>query len=78
MRRPNIGRNAKSILNSKLNSLTLNMNLFYGKLPIGVDKEVIQNTYIHRANLEYEFDLEKKQGRGLILEKEKDEDCFFA
>lgn len=78
LRRPNIGRNAKSILNSKLNSLTLNMNLFYGKLPIGVDKEVIQNTYIHRANLEYEFDLEKKQGRGLILEKEKDEDCFFA
>ena len=54
------------------------MNLFYGKLPIGVDKEVIQNTYIHRTNLEYEFDLEKKQGRGLILEKEKDEDCFFA
>lgn len=75
---PHIGPVVKSILRAKLTSMTLSLNLFYGRYPEGVDRTTITGTDIHRANLVYEFDSEKMKGRGLVLEKKKDEDCFIC
>lgn len=74
---PHIGPVVKSILRAKMMSMTLSLNLFYGRYPEGVDRATVTGTDIHRANLVYEFDSKKMKGRGLILEKKKDEDCFM-
>lgn len=73
-----IGREVKAIVSAKLDELTLSINLFYGKYPLGVDKNPICDTQIHRANLKYEFYPEMKKGRGLLLNEKKDEECFFC
>lgn len=77
IKEPHIGRAIKSILNSKIISLTLSLNLFYGKYPEGVDKARIEGTNVHRANLFYEFSPVTMSGRGLLLEKQEDEVCFL-
>lgn len=74
---PYMYREVKSVLNSKLNSLTLSMNLYNGKCPEGVDGSTIDNTMIHRCRLQYEFDKSKGQGRGLLTELLEDEDYFL-
>lgn len=70
---PHVGTVIKSILRSKMTSMTMSLNMFYGKYPDGVDKTTVTGTDIHRANLVYEFDSENVKGRGLILDKKKDE-----
>lgn len=77
IKEPHIGRVIKSILNAKMTSLTLSLNLFYGRYPEGVDKTLISKTNIHRACLSYEFDPTTLSGRGLLLKKPEDEVCFL-
>ncbi len=82
MKKEHIGRPIKELISTKLNALTININL-YGKLPDGVDISTIGESErakiceIHRARLVYDFDSEKSGGRGLLLNKVHDEDCFL-
>ncbi|MBQ8802544.1 MAG: CRISPR-associated helicase Cas3' [Tyzzerella sp.] len=75
---PHIGKDMKSMLNNKLNDMTLSLNL-YGKFPDGVDVTVIgqkdgcRQSGIHRARLQYEFDTLSGRGRGLLLNVKEDE-----
>ena len=76
LQKHHIGREAKGILNSKLDSLTMSMNL-YGKFPDGVDHDTIDGTHIYRASLKYEFDKVKGNGQGLILDNIDDENFIL-
>lgn len=76
LHKSHIGKEVKGLLNSKLNSLTLSLNL-YGKHPQGGDIKLIGGTYIYRASLKYDFDIETGCGKGLLLNNIDDEDFFF-
>lgn len=75
---PHIGKEMKSMLNNKLNNMTLSLNL-YGKFPDGVDVATIgqksnhSQNGIHRAQLQYEFDMQSGRGCGLLLNVKEDE-----
>lgn len=72
-----ISRGVKDVLRSKLEALTLSLNLFH-KYPEGVDRaSVLQDIQIHRANMLYEFHKESGTGRGLILKSIYEESFIF-
>lgn len=74
---PHMERGAKAILRAKLYSLTVGMDLRFGKIPQGVDRNPIKGSDIHRTQLKYEFDSELLKGRGLLLDQLEDE-YYFA
>lgn len=63
LKKPNMSREARSLIKSKLENLTLSLNL-YQKFPAEVDRTTIglsenrKITDIHRAQYNYEFDIE--------------------
>lgn len=75
--RANIGREVKNVLRSKLEDLTLSLNLYH-KYPEGVDRAPVgQDIRIHRADLQYKFDETTGKGCGLILKSRNEESLFF-
>lgn len=70
-----LGQEAKAILNSKLNELTLSVTLYNRGSWIGIDKDVIKNTDIHRSMYEYVFD--ENTGKGIGLSRKTMEDDFM-
>ena len=70
LKKPNMSREARSLIKSKLENLTLSLNL-YQKFPAEVDRTTIglsenrKITDIHRAQYNYEFDIESGKGRGI-------------
>lgn len=75
---PGIHSGVRKILKSKLESITLNINLrnkhFY---PNGVDYDTIKKSSdIHRANLKYDFDETTGRGAGMFLDILEDEVLF--
>lgn len=77
-----IGREMKSLISTRLNASTININIYYGKMPEGVDTSTIGEKdgrkvcNIHRARLFYDFDSAVCRGKGLLLNKVEDEECF--
>ncbi len=72
---PGIHSGVRKILKTKLESITLNVNVrnrnFY---PKGIDRGTIKvGMDIHRANLKYDFDEETGRGMGLLLDVLEDE-----
>ncbi|MFA4034670.1 CRISPR-associated helicase Cas3' [Blautia stercoris] len=80
--KPNIGRETRSLIKSKLQDLTLSLPI-YQKFPEKVDKKIIGNGRkrkvmdIHRATYKYEFDFENGKGMGLIMQEELETDGEF-
>lgn len=75
LKHSNIGKEGRAIIHSKLNLLTLNLNIYH-KYPEHVDRSTINGTDIHRSRLKYEFDPYKCSGRGLLPEEERQE-CYI-
>lgn len=75
LKHSNIGKEGRAIIHSKLNLLTLNLNIYH-KYPKHVDRNTINGTDIHRSRLKYEFDPYKCSGRGLLPEEERQE-CYI-
>lgn len=75
LKHSNIGKEGRAIIHSKLNLLTLNLNIYH-KYPEHVDRNTINGTDIHRSRLKYEFDPYKCSGRGLLPEEERQE-CYI-
>lgn len=75
LKHSNIGKEGRAIIHSKLNLLTLNLNIYH-KYPEHVDRNTINGTNIHRSSLKYEFDPYKCSGRGLLPEEERQE-CYI-
>ena len=77
--KPNIGRETRSLIKSKLQDLTLSLPI-YQKFPEKVDKKTIGNGRkrkvmdIHRATYKYEFEFETGKGMGLIMQEELETD----
>ena len=72
---PGIHSGVRKILKTKLESITLNVNVrsrnYY---PKGIDRGTIKvGMDIHRANLQYDFDEETGRGMGLLLDVLEDE-----
>lgn len=76
LKHSNIGKEGRAIIHSKLNLLTLNLNIYH-KYPEHVDRSTINGTDIHRSRLKYEFDPYKCSGRGLLPEEERQECCIL-
>lgn len=76
LKHSNIGKEGRAIIHSKLNLLTLNLNIYH-KYPKHVDRNTINGTNIHRSSLKYEFDPYKCSGRGLLPEEERQECCIL-
>lgn len=80
--KPNIGRETRSLIKSKLQDLTLSLPI-YQKFPEKVDKKIIGNGRkrkvmdIHRATYKYEFEFETGKGMGLIMQEELETDGEF-
>lgn len=80
--KPNIGRETRSLIKSKLQDLTLSLPI-YQKFPEKVDKKTIGNGRkrkvmdIHRATYKYEFDFENGKSMGLIMQEELETDGEF-
>ena len=80
--KPNIGRETRSLIKSKLQDLTLSLPI-YQKFPEKVDKKTIGNGRkrkvmdIHRATYKYEFEFETGKGMGLIMQEELETDGEF-
>ncbi|WP_235395312.1 CRISPR-associated helicase Cas3' [Faecalicatena contorta] len=78
---PHVSREIKSVFTSKLNSLTLNLNLYSHIKDVDVDT-IGQNGKkkicdIHRARMKYEFDINTGRGRGLLLNEKEEEDFIL-
>lgn len=74
---PNLHKGVRKILRTKLESITLNVNLINGKYyPTGIDVTTIETLDIHRACLKYDFDEEKGRGLGLLLNMPEEEVYF--
>ena len=77
LKKPNMSREARSLIKSKLENLTLSLNL-YQKFPAEVDRTTIglsenrKITDIHRAQYNYEFDIESGKGRGILFDEKLD------
>ena len=80
--KPNIGRETRSLIKSKLQDLTLSLPI-YQKFPEKVDKKIIGNGRkrkvmdIHRSTYKYEFEFETGKGMGLIMQEELETDGEF-
>ena len=76
---PGVHSGVRKILKSKLESITLNLNIRNKHCyPNGVDYDTIKKSLdIHRANLKYDFDETKGRGIGMLLDVLEDE-VFFV
>lgn len=83
LKKPNMSREARSLIKSKLENLTLSLNL-YQKFPAEVDRTTIglsenrKITDIHRAQYNYEFDIESGKGRGILFDEQLELDGVFV
>ena len=83
LKKPNMSREARSLIKSKLENLTLSLNL-YQKFPAEVDRTTIGSsenrkiTDIHRAQYNYEFDIESGKGRGILFDEQLELDGIFV
>lgn len=83
LKKPNMSREARSLIKSKLENLTLSLNL-YQKFPAEVDRTTIglsenrKITDIHRAQYNYEFDIERGKGRGILFDEQLELDGIFV
>ena len=83
LKKPNMSREARSLIKSKLENLTLSLNL-YQKFPEEVDRTTIglsenrKITDIHRAQYNYEFDIESGKGRGILFDEQLELDGIFV
>ena len=83
LKKPNMSREARSLIKSKLENLTLSLNL-YQKFPAEVDRTTIglsenrKITDIHRAPYNYEFDIESGKGRGILFDEQLELDGIFV
>ena len=83
LKKPNMSREARSLIKSKLEILTLSLNL-YQKFPAEVDRTTIglsenrKITDIHRAQYNYEFDIESGKGRGILFDEQLELDGIFV
>lgn len=83
LKKPNMSREARSLIKSKLENLTLSLNL-YQKFPAEVDRTTIglsenrKITGIHRAQYNYEFDIESGKGRGILFDEQLELDGIFV
>lgn len=83
LKKPNMSREARSLIKSKLENLTLSLNL-YQKFPAEVDRTTIglsenrKITDIHRAQYNYEFDIESGKGRGILFNEQLELDGIFV
>lgn len=83
LKKPNMSREARSLIKSKLENLTLSLNL-YQKFPAEVDRTIIglsenrKITDIHRAQYNYEFDIESGKGRGILFDEQLELDGIFV
>lgn len=83
LKKPNMSREARSLIKSKLENLTLSLNL-YQKFPAEVDRTTIglsenrKITDIHRAQYNYEFDIESGKGRGILFDEQLELDGIFV
>ena len=83
LKKPNMSREARSLIKSKLENLTLGLNL-YQKFPAEVDRTTIglsenrKITDIHRAQYNYEFDIESGKGRGILFDEQLELDGIFV
>ena len=83
LKEPNMSREARSLIKSKLENLTLSLNL-YQKFPAEVDRTTIglsenrKITDIHRAQYNYEFDIESGKGRGILFDEQLELDGIFV
>lgn len=74
---PNLHKGVRKILKTRLEAITLNVNLINGNAyPAGIDKSTISTLDIHRACLKYDFDEETGRGQGLLLDTPEEEDYF--
>lgn len=83
LKKPNMSREARSLIKTKLENLTLSLNL-YQKFPAEVDRTTIglsenrKITDIHRAQYNYEFDIESGKGRGILFDEQLELDGIFV
>lgn len=83
LKKPNMSREARNLIKSKLENLTLSLNL-YQKFPAEVDRTTIglsenrKITDIHRAQYNYEFDIESGKGRGILFDEQLELDGIFV
>lgn len=83
LKKPNMSREARSLIKSKLENLTLSLNL-YQKFPAEVGRTTIglsenrKITDIHRAQYNYEFDIESGKGRGILFDEQLELDGIFV
>lgn len=83
LKKPNMSREARSLIKSKLENLILSLNL-YQKFPAEVDRTTIgvsenrKITDIHRAQYNYEFDIESGKGRGILFDEQLELDGIFV
>ena len=83
LKKPNMSREARSLIKSKLENLTLSLNL-YQKFPAEVDRTTIglsenrKISDIHRAQYNYEFDIERGKGRGILFDEQLELDGIFV
>lgn len=83
LKKPNMSRESRSLIKSKLENLTLSLNL-YQKFPAEVDRTTIglsenrKITDIHRAQYNYEFDIESGKGRGILFDEQLELDGIFV
>lgn len=83
LKKPNMSREARSLIKSKLENLTLSLKL-YQKFPAEVDRTTIglsenrKITDIHRAQYNYEFDIESGKGRGILFDEQLELDGIFV
>lgn len=83
LKKLNMSREARSLIKSKLENLTLSLNL-YQKFPAEVDRTTIglsenrKITDIHRAQYNYEFDIESGKGRGILFDEQLELDGIFV
>lgn len=85
---PNISREVRSLIRTKLEDLTLGLSL-YQRYPKAVDREIVKaegtkdkrtrrTMNIHRANCKYDFESESGKGAGLLLDEELETDGIFV
>jgi len=77
LKQPYARKQVKAILKDKLKSLTIGINLYNGRFPVGVDPHPVDGINIYRTELKYEFDNVSCKGRGLLLNHVEDESYFI-
>ena len=83
LKKPNMSKEARSLIRSKLENLTLSLNLYQG-FPKEADRGTVGENGgrkiidIRRVKYRYEFDVESGQGRGLLFEEQLELDGIFV